>query len=95
MKILATVLFLTSLQNSYANEISPMALETMQSIQTVQLAQPTTDRHRGSRWQFLGCTHDDHDCHDLAHDSGYGKSRSIYDHHRCHHDDHQRACYGR
>lgn len=46
------------------------------------------------QWIFLGCAHDEHDCHDHAHEHGYAQSSANYDHHTCTDHHHPFACYG-
>ena len=48
-----------------------------------------------NQWTFLGCVHNEDECHHYAHDQGYIDYFSQYDRYTCHHGDETHVCWGR
>lgn len=88
MKLLLIALLTISSNFAFAASIDSTTLDNV----TTQNSSP---QHDGNVWNFLGCTHDEYECHHLVHDYGYNSSYATHDQYRCHHGDQTHACYGR
>ncbi len=87
MKILFVALMFLGFQSAFALESK---LDSQSTRSTQNLVKPN---HSGNRWAFLGCTHDEHECHDMAHEYGYRNSYAVHDHRTCYYGDENHACY--
>lgn len=78
---------LVAVQTAFANQEALMTpAETQEVVESP---------FHGRQWHFIGCTHDDHECHDLAHDYGYSRTRTVHGSNLCHHGDETHACYAK